>query len=186
LVSPNRFAGFVLETTDYNGDVQAIRDRGLTIAKAPPGGRVRPDGQQVSWRTAHPENPQLPFLIQDTTPRELRVPPPAEGLGSSARIGWVEVGAADFQPTITAYTQLLGERPVENQFLLQRGAIHLSQSFSGDGVQMVALLIQDLAGLARDWQARDVPFYDESIRGIGRVLVPRDTGGARISFCQSR
>jgi len=184
LAGQNRLAGFVLETTDYNGDVQAIRERGLEIAKAPPGGRVRPDGQQVSWRTAHPENSQLPFLIQDLSPRTLRVPPPEEGLGCSAKVGWVEVGAADFQPAITAYTQLLGERPVEGRFSLQRGAIHLSQSFSEDGVQMVALLTEDLSRLAGDWQARNVPFYDEGIRGVGRVLVPRETGGARISFCQ--
>jgi catechol 2,3-dioxygenase-like lactoylglutathione lyase family enzyme len=186
LAGPNRLAGFVLETTDYNGDVQAIRDRGLEIAKAPPGGRVRPDGQQVSWRTAHPDNPRLPFLIQDTTPRALRVPPPSEGLGCSTKIGWVEVGAADFQPAVTAYTQLLGERPLENRFSLQRGTIRLSQSFSGDGVQMVTLLTQDLPRLVGDWQAHDVPFYDEGIRGVGRVLVPRETGGARISFCQTR
>lgn len=186
LANPNRLAGFALEAGDYNSDVQAIRDRGLEIAKAPPGGRVRPDGQQVLWRTAHPENSQLPFLIQDTTPRELRVPPPTEGLGCSARIGWVEVGAADFQPTITAYTQLLGERPTEGRFSLQRGTINLSQSFSGNGAQMVALLTQDIIRLASEWQAQDVPFYDEGIRGVGRVLVPRDTGGARISFCQAR
>jgi catechol 2,3-dioxygenase-like lactoylglutathione lyase family enzyme len=98
----------------------------------------------------------------------------------------VEVGAADLQPAITAYTQLLGERPVEGRFSLQRGAIHLSPSFSGDGVQMVVLATDDLARIARDWQDRDVPFYDESIRGLGRVLVPRDTDGARISFCQAR
>jgi hypothetical protein len=101
-------------------------------------------------------------------------------------MGWVEVGAADFQPAVTAYTQLLGERPVENRFSIQRGTIRLSQSFSGDGVQMVTLITQDLSGLVGDWQARGVPFYDESIRGVGRVLVPRDTSGARISFCQTR
>lgn len=186
LVRPNRLVGFALESGDYNDDVQAIRDRGLTITKAPPGGRVRPDGQQVSWRTAHPENPRLPFLIQDLTPRQLRVPPPSEGLGGATRVGWVEVGTSDFQPVITSFTQLLGERPVEGKLSLQRGAIHLSQSFSGDGVQMVALLTQDVAGLARDWEARGVLFYDEVIRGNGRVLVPRNTGGARISFCQIR
>jgi catechol 2,3-dioxygenase-like lactoylglutathione lyase family enzyme len=186
LEGPNQLAGFALEVGDDNSDLQAIRDRGLEVAKAPPGGRVRPDGQQVSWRTAHPKDSRLPFLIQDTTPRELRVPPPTEGLGCSTKMSWVEVGAADFQPAITAYTQLLGERPVEGRFPLQRGAINLSQSFSGDGVQMVALLTQDIISLARDWQARDIPYYDERIRGIGRVLVPRETGGARISFCQSR
>lgn len=186
IARPNRLVGFALESADVNGDVQAIRDRGLTMAKAPPGGRVRPDGQQVSWRTAHPEDPRLPFLIQDTTPRSLRVPPSPDGLNGSTQVGWVEVGAADLQPAITAYTQLLGERPADGRFSLQRGAIHLSQSFSGDGVQMAALLTQDVAGLARDWEARGVLFYDEVIRGNGRVLVPRDTGGARISFCQIR
>jgi catechol 2,3-dioxygenase-like lactoylglutathione lyase family enzyme len=186
LARPNRLVGFVLEVTDYAGDVQAIRERGLAIAKAPPGGRVRPDGKQVSWRTAHPESATLPFLIQDATPRELRVPSPTEGLGRSTKIGWVAVGAADLQPAITAYTQLLGERPAENRFPLQRGAIHLSQSFSGDGVQMVTLLAEDLARLAGEWQAQAIPFYDEGLRGSGRVLVPRDTGGARLSFCQAR
>jgi catechol 2,3-dioxygenase-like lactoylglutathione lyase family enzyme len=186
LAKPNRLVGYAMESSDINGDVQAIRDRGLAIAKAPPGGRVRPDGQQVSWRTAHPDNAQQPFLIQDATPRTLRVPPPNEGLGGTAKLGWVEVGASDLQPAITAYMQLLGERPVEGRFTLQRGAIRLSQSFSGDGVQMAALLVPDVAALAHDWQAKEIRFYDEGIRGMGRVLVLQDTGGARLSFCQAR
>jgi catechol 2,3-dioxygenase-like lactoylglutathione lyase family enzyme len=186
LAKPNRLAGYALESGDVNGDVQAIRDRGLTIAKAPPGGRVRPDGQQVSWQTAHPEQAYLPFLIQDRTQRELRVPPVIEGLNNAAKLGWVEIGAADLQPAITAYTQLFGERPMDGRFALQRGTIRLSQSFSGDGVQMAALLVQDVAALAAAWQADDLRFYDESIRGMGRVLVPQDTGGARLSFCQAR
>jgi hypothetical protein len=82
--------------------------------------------------------------------------------------------------------QLLGERPVEGRFPLQRGTIRLSQSFSGDGVQMIALLTQNLARIARDWQAQNVPFYDEKIRGVGQVLVPQDMCGARISFCEPR
>lgn len=185
LARHNRLAGFALETDELTGDVQAIRDRGLTVFKAPPGGRTRPDGQQVAWRTAHPEDPRLPFLIQDSTPRQLRVPPPREGIGATARMGWVEVGAADLQPATTFYTQLLGERPVDGTFRQQRGNIRLSQSFSDEGVQMVAVLVQDLAAIAAAWQAQSLGFYDEHIRGMGRVLVPQDTGGARISFCQA-
>lgn len=185
LVRPNRLAGFALDSGDVGGEVQAIRARGLTIAKAPPGGRVRPDGRQVSWQTAHPENAQIPFVIQDITPRDLRVPPPAGGLNALARIGWVEVGAADLQPAITAYTQLLGARPVEGRFDLERGAIRLAQSFSGNGVQMVMLLIRDAASLASAWEAGGLRFYDERIRGVGRVLVPQDIGGARLSFGQA-
>jgi catechol 2,3-dioxygenase-like lactoylglutathione lyase family enzyme len=182
LARPNRLAGFALESDEVAADVQVIRDRGLAIVKAPPGGRARPDGQQVSWQTAHPEDPSVPFLIQDRTPRTLRVPPPHEGIGRSTSMGWVEIGTADLQPAITVYTQLLGGRPVEGTFRLQRGQIRLSQSFSGDGVQMVALSTRDLGGIAAAWQAKGISFYDEHIRGAGRVLVPQETGGARISF----
>jgi catechol 2,3-dioxygenase-like lactoylglutathione lyase family enzyme len=181
----NRFAGFALEVNEYLNDVQAIRDRGLAISKAAPGERVRPDGERVSWWTAHPEDPRLPFLIQDLTPRVLRVPAVSEGIGRSMHMGRVEVGATTLQPMITAYTQLLGERPVEDKFSLQRGVVKLSQSVSGDGIQMVVLLSRDTAGIAGEWKAQGIPFYDEALRGMGRVLVPRDTDGARISFCQA-
>lgn len=182
----NRFAGFALETTDCQGDVQAVRARGLTIVKAPPGGRVRPDGRQASWRTAHPEDPGLPFLIQDLTPREVRVSAPTEGLGCATRIEAVEVGATDIQPAITAFAQLLSDKPVERIFRLQRGAIKLAQSTAGDNVQVVMLATDDLDRLARAWQADGVEHDDHGMAGVGRVLVPRDTGGARLSLCQEQ
>src|SRR5262249_20947849 len=76
LSSENRFVGFALDSNDLNGDLNAIRERDVAIHKAPPGERVRPDGQVVRWRTAHPDDSRLPFLIEDITSRELRVPLP--------------------------------------------------------------------------------------------------------------
>src|SRR5205814_2249869 len=55
-------------------DVEAARARGLALAGPAPGGRVRPDGQQVAWETAVAATPDLPFLCADVTPRALRVP----------------------------------------------------------------------------------------------------------------
>lgn len=56
--------------------VQQVSARGLNYTKAAEGGRQRPDGVMIRWRTSWP--PQgaegLPFLIEDLTPRELRVP----------------------------------------------------------------------------------------------------------------
>ncbi len=180
----NRFAGFALETRDYDADLRAARERGLLIQKGLPGERVRPDGQRVGWRTAHPENPTLPFLIQDLTPRALRVPGPTEGLGGATRVDTVEVGVTDLQPALTAYAQLLGEKPVEGRFRLQRGTIKLFSSMAGDGVQLVLLATENLEGLARAWQAEGLDHYDHGLAGVGRVLVPRDTAGARLSLCQ--
>src|SRR5205823_4945238 len=45
----------------------------LVTRGAQVGGRIRPDGVRIEWRTALLAAP-LPFLIQDITPRELRVP----------------------------------------------------------------------------------------------------------------
>lgn len=182
----NRFAGFALETNDYGLDVQAIRDRGLSIVKAAPGERLRPDGERVSWWTAHPEDVRLPFLIQDLTLRARRVPLPTEGIGRATRMERIEVGAANLQPVLTGYHQLLGERAVENQFVLQRGTISLSQSFSDDGIQMVMLGTRAATGLAEQWKTHGIAFYDEEIRGRGRVIVPRETDGVRLSFCQTQ
>lgn len=38
------------------------------------GQRTRPDGARLAWRMAFPDAPDLPFLIEDVTPRRLRVP----------------------------------------------------------------------------------------------------------------
>lgn len=53
-----------------------MRARGLHVEGPADGGRVRPDGEQLRWRTIvlsdESETP-LPFVIQDVTPRHLRV-----------------------------------------------------------------------------------------------------------------
>lgn len=38
------------------------------------GQRTRPDGTRLAWRMAFPDAADLPFLIEDVTPRRLRVP----------------------------------------------------------------------------------------------------------------
>lgn len=65
------WADFALLSSDLSGDVAAL---GELVARAPEdGGRTRPDGVAIAWRVARLEKP-LPFLIQDLTARELRVP----------------------------------------------------------------------------------------------------------------
>jgi len=64
-------ADFALLSDDLDADVAALGD--LVTRGAQVGGRIRPDGVRIEWRTALLAAP-LPFLIQDITPRELRVP----------------------------------------------------------------------------------------------------------------
>lgn len=72
------FVDYALLSDDLGADAAAIRTRDLAAAPPEDGGRTRPDGQFVGWRnlqlSSAPARMALPFLIEDTTPRELRVP----------------------------------------------------------------------------------------------------------------
>ncbi len=77
---------WAIRSNDIRADVEMFRQRGITVGDPVQGGRNRPDGVRLEWITAKlgdgPLGSVLPFLIQDVTPRELRVPrtKSAEGL----------------------------------------------------------------------------------------------------------
>ena len=65
---------FALVPETIEDAMAAARRRGLDLEGPLPGGRVRPDGRQVSWQLGIPDAFDLPFLCADVTPRALRVP----------------------------------------------------------------------------------------------------------------
>lgn len=67
------FAGMCLSSDDLAADVAAIRARGGAISDPEDGGRLRPDGVGMRWRSAWIDGQPLPFVMQDLTPRNLRV-----------------------------------------------------------------------------------------------------------------
>jgi Glyoxalase-like domain len=71
------YRGYALVSDDLESDVKAIQQSGLEIEMTPPNGRARPDGVQLRWRSAFLTDfpgAMTPFLIEDLTPRNLRVP----------------------------------------------------------------------------------------------------------------
>ena len=88
------WADFALLSDDLRGDVAVL---GELVARPPEdGGRTRPDGVAIAWRVARLHGP-LPFLIQDLTARELRVPggDSAKHANGMSRIDQVMVDAVD-------------------------------------------------------------------------------------------
>ncbi len=88
------FADFALLSDDLAADAAALGD---ILLRAPAlGGRVRPDGLELKWRTAVLV-PPLPFLIEDVTARELRVPGEAAAhhANGASGIASLVVGARD-------------------------------------------------------------------------------------------
>ncbi len=68
---------YCLVTDDLEQAVAGFKQRGLPVGNPTAGGRKRPDGMELRWRSARfwQAGRELPFLIEDITPRELRVPP---------------------------------------------------------------------------------------------------------------
>jgi hypothetical protein len=99
------FADFALLSDDLDVDIAALAD----LVKTPPkeGGRIRPDGIEVKWRTASLK-PPLPFVIEDITARDLRVPggAAAEHANGATGIASVAIGAVDIGDAEWRYAAL--------------------------------------------------------------------------------
>jgi hypothetical protein len=88
------WADFALSSDDLRQDVAALSD---LVARPPEdGGRARPDGVAIAWRVARLHKP-LPFLIQDVTARELRVPggDAAKHANGTTGVASIIIGATD-------------------------------------------------------------------------------------------
>lgn len=68
------FVGCALAATDLKAEIAAMQQRGLTVSDAIEGGRLRPDGTELRWKTASIGSSMSPFFIEDITARNLRVP----------------------------------------------------------------------------------------------------------------
>ena len=109
---------FAMLATDLAVEADRLRAGGRAVEGPVDGGRERPDGEKLAWRsvTLGTEIP-LPFVIEDVTPRDLRVPPaPAteHSLGVTGVSGLVMV-VPDLEAASRAYAELLGVEgePVE-------------------------------------------------------------------------
>jgi hypothetical protein len=103
------FADVALLTADLDGQLEAARERGLAMDEPLPGGRTRPDGREVRWRSGVAMAPDVPFLIEDLTPRQLRVPASGKGkhLNGVSGIAGIVIGVADLSQAAAHYRALL-------------------------------------------------------------------------------
>lgn len=82
LTTGGRLIDYCAASKDLEVEVRCLRGCGFAVDGPHEGGRRLPDGREIRWLTAsvRQEGRMLTFLIEDLTPRELRVPG-----GSSAR-----------------------------------------------------------------------------------------------------
>ncbi|MBX6770666.1 MAG: VOC family protein [Chloroflexi bacterium] len=105
---------YALAADDLAVEAARLRQAGLPIGELTEGGRMRPDGERLRWRTLPvgrgAGRPSLPFLIEDLTPRTGRVPggPATRHALGARRLAGLTLVTADIAGAARAMEHLLG------------------------------------------------------------------------------
>lgn len=93
-----RLVDFCMQTNDLQGDTLKLRGAGVAINDPVPWSRTRPDGYELKWLLSLAQGSHrgvAPFLIQDTTPREERIPQTFDHKNGAIGIGTVTVAVGE-------------------------------------------------------------------------------------------
>ena len=131
---------FCMQTDDLAGDTAKLRSAGVQIDDPVPWSRIRPDGYQLKWllslaRDGH--RGVAPFLIQDETPREERVPGQTSHANGATGVGRVTVAVNDI-PTVTRWYEAVVGRAGASVDRSEVGAIGICFTIGPHRVELLA------------------------------------------------
>lgn len=177
---------FCMVTDDLPGDTRKLRSAGVNIADPVPWSRTRPDGYELKWVLALAREGHrgvAPFLIQDVTPREKRVPQKFDHKNGTAGIRTVTVTVDDLPMVRHWYKSVLGRDGAEiaRDDLKAKGARFQIGPHLFDFVEPV----NDTSPLT-DWlKARGPSPYSATLRSTSQKSAQLDkslTHGANLLF----
>jgi catechol 2,3-dioxygenase-like lactoylglutathione lyase family enzyme len=102
---------FCMQTGDLGGDTEKFRRAGVQMDDPVPWSRTRPDGYELKWRLSLAygcHRGVAPFLIEDVTPRNERVPREVEHPNGASGIAAVLVAVDDLRVIASWYEAVLG------------------------------------------------------------------------------
>ena len=113
---PGGLIDIALRTDDVEADIARLRRAGLAYRGPMPGARRLPDGTEIAWRMGWAPDDrtgELPFLIDDVTARELRVPAGQAATHPNGVTGLqaVTVAVRDLDESAREFAILLGQEP---------------------------------------------------------------------------
>lgn len=114
---------YSLLSLDLEHQINSLKESSASFTNPIPGGRLRPDGKEISWRTAVPSSIDLPFLMEDLTPRELRVPTVGEDFHDNGIFGieGLTIIVANMVESMAHYRALFGGDPLTEPVYPQPG-----------------------------------------------------------------
>jgi len=176
---------FCLRTSDLRADVQAFRGAGIDISDPTPLTRTRPDGYLLKWVLAIPARDCgiVPFLIEDETPRDERVPRQSEHRNGVLAIAALTVALDSLDRIGAFYSRVLTAEPnrIDRPDLEASG---LSFSVGSSALELVASNRDQ--GPVADWirSRGSSPFAArfKSASATPFALEPSLTAGAQFSI----
>jgi hypothetical protein len=126
LQSGERLVDYCLQTDDLQGDTQKLRATGVVINDPVPWSRTRPDGYELKWILSLATGSHrgfAPFLIQDVTPRNERIPQQFDHENGAVGIDTVTVAVDELSQVDRWYSEVLGQsgKPIARTELGARG-----------------------------------------------------------------
>jgi catechol 2,3-dioxygenase-like lactoylglutathione lyase family enzyme len=109
-----RLVDYCLQTDDLAGDTRRLRGCGVTINDPVPWSRIRPDNYKLEWMLSlatGSHRGMAPFLIQDLTPKEERIPRRREHHNGATGIGTLTIAVDEVSKIDHWYQTILGKRP---------------------------------------------------------------------------
>lgn len=98
---------FCMQTDNLDADTTAFRQAGAALSDKSPLSRTRPDGYKLDWVLALPTNRTIPFLIEDITPRDERVPKQRTHPNAVVGIDRLTIVVHDLPAVERCYTSVL-------------------------------------------------------------------------------
>jgi hypothetical protein len=108
-----RLVDFCMQTDNLRGDTLKLRAAGVAINDPVPWSRTRPDGYELKWLLSLVHGSQrgvAPFLIQDVTPREERIPQAVDHKNRAIGIETLTIAVGDLAAVQRWYEGVLGNR----------------------------------------------------------------------------
>ena len=122
-----RLVDFCMQTDDLRGDTLKLRAAGVAINDPVPWSRTRPDGYELKWLLSLAQGSHrgvAPFLIQDVTPREERIPQAFDHKNRATGIDTVIVAVRELLEVQRWYNNALGDQgaAINDEKLQAQGA----------------------------------------------------------------
>lgn len=173
-------------TTDMMSDIHRYRGADIEIEDPSPLSRLRPDGYLLKWHLAIPESPItgiFPFLIEDETPREERVPRQINHANKVTGISEVAIAVDNIDSVASSYERISesgADYEIDENHAVQTASFRI-----GDHSFRILQPSADSSQLT-GWLAKQGPsIYSLSLKreAVGaRELDMESTQGARLIF----